>query len=436
MSATIAADRAPSAGYRLWVLALLIVVYTFNFIDRQILAILGAPIRTELGLSDAQFGLLVGPPFAAVYATLAVPVAWWADRWSRTWILSGSLAIWSGFTALCGLAGGFWSLFFARMGVGVGEAGGVAPSYSMIADYFPKSQRARALAAFSFGIPTGTALGILFGGLIAAAIDWRWAFFVIGLAGLAVVPIFRLTVRDPKRGGYEDPAPEPAPVPDAAAPKVKGPSLWTVAGIVGRKPSFWLMAFGAAFASINGYGVATWLPAFFMRSLGLTLVETSWFYAGIAFIGGVAGIALGGVLADRMGKRSKSAYGIIPAVSFVVAMPCFFAAMNSDNLLAAFLLFLIPTGLNLAWLGTVVAAVQHLVPATMRSTASALFLLINNLLGIAVGNYYFGAVSTALAPTYGQESMRYAIYSGLGFYVVATLLLLLASRTLKRDWLD
>jgi MFS family permease len=182
--------------------------------------------------------------------------------------------------------------------------------------------------------------------------------------------------------------------------------------------------------------VAFWLPSFFIRSLGLTLVETSWFYGGITLIGGVAGIWLGGVVADRFAKKNRAAYALTPAVCFLVALPFAYAAMNATSLVWAFLLFLVPTGLNLAWLGPVVGAVQQLAPANMRTTTSALFLLVNNLLGIAVGLWIFGYLSDLLAPRYGTESMRYALYCGAGFYVLASLLLWLASRRLAADWVD
>ncbi|MBW3558200.1 MAG: MFS transporter [Proteobacteria bacterium] len=436
-----ASQPEPTRGYRLYVLLLLVLVYTFNFLDRQILGILAEPIKEDLGLSDRQLGLMGGVAFAVVYSTLAVPIAWLADRRSRTWIIAGALTVWSGFTMLCGAAGGFWQLFLARMGVGVGEAGGVAPSYSLIADYFPARQRARALAAYSFGIPIGTAAGTLFGGLLAAQVDWRFAFLVVGAAGLLLAPLFKLTVRDPRRGGWETPA---QPVDDgpanamapAIATETVAPAFGRVAGTVLPKISFWLLALGAASSSVCGYGVAFWLPSFFARSYDMTLPERSVFYAAIALIGGVIGIWGGGAVADKFGGRSRSAYPLVPAVAFVIAMPIFFLAVNTDSRTAAFLLWLIPTGLNLAWLGPILTAVQHLGSSAMRSTVSAMFLLINNLLGIAGGLYYFGWASDMMAPRFGEESLRYAIYSGLGFYLVASLLFVAASRTLKRDWVE
>lgn len=450
--------RAASPGYRYYVLGILILIYMLNFLDRQIIGILAAPLKAEFNLSDTQFGLLGGLAFALLYSTLAIPIAWLADRISRVWIMTGALTLWSGFTALCGLAGGFGSLFLCRMGVGIGEAGGVAPAYSLIADYFPKSQRARALAAYAFGIPLGMAAGTLVGGLLAATYGWRTAFIVVGVLGVLVAPVLRLTVKDPKRGGLDvEPtstaASDTAPVaPAAVVPELKAPPFKEVVRTLAPKPSFWLLAFGAASSSVCGYGVAAWLPSFFMRSFGLTLSQTAWYYSAIVLVGGVAGIWLGGSMADRLGKTSKAAYPLTPAIAFLISVPCFILAMNSGAVVGAvmpgsdpngvaaltmaFLIFLIPTGLNLTWLGPITAAVQHLATPAMRTTASALFLLINNLLGIAVGIYYFGWMSDLLRPTFGEESLRWAIYTGMGFYLLSSALLFGASRTLKKDWID
>lgn len=426
-----AANPALKPGYRYVVLTLLIIVYTFNFLDRQILGILKDSIQVELGLTDTQVGVMGGIAFAALYSILGIPIAWLADRVSRSWIMTTALTVWSGFTVACGYAGSFWGLFLMRMGVGVGEAGGVAPAYSLIADYFPPRQRARALAAFSFGIPIGMALGILLGGLIAAHIDWRTAFIVVGVAGLIIAPVFKLMVKDPVRGGLD--RPEGAPPPEA---RPKAPPFGEVLRTVLPKPSFWLLAFGAASSSVCGYGVAFWLPTFFQRSLGLTLTETSIYYSAITLVGGLIGIFAGGFLADRFGGRSKAAYPLVPAIAFLVALPFFYLSLNAPSLALAFPLFLVPTALNLAWLGPIVTAVQHLAPASMRSTASALFLLINNLVGIALGTYYFGFASDLLRPQFGDESIRWAIYSGGAFYLIAAVLLMLAARKLKRDWVD
>lgn len=415
-------------GYRYAVLAMLTLTYTFNFLDRQILGILKEPIKRDLGLSDTELGLMGGLAFAMLYSTVAVPVAWAADRMSRTWIITVALTLWSGFTMLCGAATGFWSLFLARLGVGFGEAGGVAPAYSLVGDYFPPAQRARALAAYSFGIPLGSALGTLFGGLMAAYIDWRFAFVAVGAAGVLLAPLFKWVVKDPVRGAFD--------IVSIGAETPIAPRFVDVVRTVLPKPTFWLLAFGAASSSISGYGVAFWLPSFFMRSLQLTLAQTSLFYGSLQLIGGMAGIWLGGALSDRLGATNRRAYALVPAVCYLVGLPLFLTAMNSASLVVTWLLFVVPLGLNLAWLGPVVNAVQHLAPATMRSTTSALFLLVNNLLGLAVGLWVFGFVSDLLAPRYGAESMRYAIYCGLSFYLLAATLLFFASRRLPADWVD
>ena len=427
---------AANPGYRVYVLGLLMVVYTFNFIDRQILAILAPYIKVEMGLTDSQMGLLGGPAFAIVYSTLALPIAWLADRKSRTTIIAAALAVWSAFTALCGLATGFWTLFGARMGVGVGEAGGVAPSYSLVSDDVPKAQRARALAVYSFGVPIGTALGYLFGGILAALIDWRMAFIVVGLAGLVLAPLLKFTVKDPVRGGFDRVETPPGAVETDHVP-TQAASFGEVWAVLLKKPSFWFLAFGAACSSVYGYGAAFWLPSFFQRSMGMEGVERAVYIAGIAFIGGTAGIWLGGWLADKLGGGlKKAAYPLVPAVGFIIAVPMFWLAMNTDNKVLAFFLFLIPQALSLAWLGPVVTAVQHLVPAHMRSTASASFLLINNLVGIGLGIYLLGAVSDYLTPRFGEEALRYSLYVGQWFYALAAILLLISARTLKRDWVD
>lgn len=407
------------------VLAMLLLVYIFNFLDRQILAILAAPIQADLGLSDAQMGLLGGIAFALLYSTLAVPLASVADRTSRSWVITISLVIWSGFTAACALAQGFWHIFLARLGVGVGEAGGVAPSYALIGDYFPPQKRSLALAIYSMGIPLGSAGGILAGGWIAATIDWRLAFVVVGCAGIVIAPLFKIVVRDLPR-----PVAAATDVPDAA-------KIGTVARLLARKPSFWLLSFGSASGSMLGYGILFWKPSLMIRSFGLDLLQTSWFLGALMLVGGVIGTLTGGMLGDRMGARNKAWYGRLPAMAYAIATPFFVTAIfMTDNLLLAFLLFLIPQAMAYVWLGPVLTAVQHLVAPAQRSTASALFLLINNLLGLGGGIYVLGQMSDLLAPQFGTESLRWSMIFGQLLYLVAAVLMLLASRRLRQDWVE
>ncbi len=403
------------------VLAMLLLVYIFNFLDRQILSILAQPVKADLGLDDGQLGMLGGFAFALLYSTLAIPLAMLADRTSRSWVIAISLGVWSAFTALCGTAQHFTSMFLYRLGVGVGEAGGVAPSYALIADAYPAERRSRALSIYSLGIPLGSAGGALLGGYIAQKVEWRTAFLVVGLLGLAITVPFKLLVRDPPRA-----APAKGQVP-----------LSRVFGILAAKPSFWLLAFGAAAGSMCGYGVAFWLPSLILRSFRLDLAQVGQFFGALALTGGVAGILLGGWLGDRLGRRHRKWYALAPAICYVLGLPLFVAGVLAHSWQAAFLLFLVPQALVYVWLGPVLTAVQHLVPPQMRATASASFLLINNLIGLGIGSWVIGLLSKQLTPAYGAaDGLRYAIAAGLGLYLVAGLLMALASRRLAADWVE
>jgi len=412
-----------SPAYRAYVMFILIVVYTFNFIDRQIVGILAVPIKADLGLSDTELAMMGGLAFALFYTGLGIPVAMLADRVNRTWIMTAALTIWSAMTAVCGLAQNFWQLFAARLGVGVGEAGGVAPAYSLISDYFPSHQRARALSVYSFGIPIGSALGILFGGYIASVIDWRFAFFAVGIAGILIAPIFKLTVAEPPRGQY-----------DTLATPSTASGLGEVFRLLFTKPSFWFIAVGASASSMMGYGLFFWLPSLFVRSFGMELLEASVYFSAILLVGGLAGTWAGGVLADRLGKAKRGAYVVVPAIAFMLTVPFYVVAILSDNLVVTFVTLLIPIGLGLAWLGPVLSAIQHVVQPGMRATASAVFLFINNLIGIGLGTVLLGLISDGLAARFGDDSLRYAILAGTGFYVFAALMLFIAARWLGRDW--
>ncbi|MDQ4086939.1 MAG: MFS transporter [Pseudomonadota bacterium] len=407
------------------VLLILLLAYIFNFIDRQIIGILAVPIKAELKLTDTQLSLMGGIAFALFYSGLAIPIAWLADRKNRVNIIAVSVALWSTFTAACGLAQNFWHLFLARMGVGIGEAGGVAPSYALISDLYPKAKRARALAFFSLGIPIGSALGVFFGGWIASHLDWRLAFVIVGVAGLPAALLVKLGIPEPVRGGHDTldgQGSEPAP------------PFTTVARTLALTPSFWLLSFGAASGSILGYGLIFWLPSFFTRSFGLELAEVGWFYGSIVLVGGVAGTWLGGWFADRTGPDRPATYALIPAICFTIAAPAFAVGLFAPSLVIGWVLFTIGQMLALAWLGPVIAAVQHIVPPNMRATASASFLFINNLIGIGFGIFFLGFMSDTMADAYGEESLRYSILYGLGFYLLSALIYAVAARRLRRDW--
>ena len=435
-------ELAHSKSYRSLVISMLVLVYTFNFIDRQILGILAEPIKNHFDLSDTQMGLLLGLPFALLYSTLAIPIAWLADRKSRVWIMTGALTVWSAMTALCGLATSYTHLFLARVGVGVGEAGGVAPAYSLVSDYYPPQQRGRALAAYSFGIPIGSAIGIIFGGVIATVLDWRWAFIIVGGLGVLIAPIFRLVVKEPQRGYYDPPGAQVDPA-----------SLKEVFSTICKKPSFWLMSFGAAASSMMGYALFGWMASFLVRSFGDALPEffswlpawmlpenptpvlyAAYFYGVILLTAGSLGIWLGGYFSDKFADKSKRSYMLVPAIAFAVIFPFYIMGLSSHNLTVVFFALMVPTGLGLVWLGPVLAGIQGIAPPNMRATASALFLLINNFIGIAIGPFFIGLLSETLSGRFGDESLRYSILAGSIFYVIAAILLFLASRYIDKDW--
>ena len=402
---------------------MLLLVYTLNFIDRQIVGILAIPIKADLGLNDTELGMLGGLAFALFYTGLGIPVAMLADRRSRTWIMTIALALWSAMTAACGLAQNFWQLFAARLGVGVGEAGGVAPAYSLIADYFPSHQRARALSVYSFGVPIGSALGIIFGGLIASRVDWRYAFFAVGIAGILIAPLFKLTVKEPPRGQFDD-------IEVVAAPA----SLSQILKVLAGKPSFWTMSLGASASSMMGYGAFFWLPSFLVRSFEMTLLNASLFFGAAMLVGGVAGIWLGGLLADKLGAIDRGAYARVPAIAFLITVPLYALAMLSSNLTLTFFALLLPIALSLAWLGPVISAMQHIVKPHMRATTSAIFLFINNLIGLGAGTLIIGYISDTPHARFGDDSLRYAILSGSSFYLLAAALMFVSAKRLARDW--
>jgi len=410
-------------AYALYVLGFLTLVYITNFIDRIVLGILAGPIKAELHLSDSQLGLLGGTAFALFYTALGIPVGWWADRGNRVRIMTMALLCWSLFTALTGFAHSFLVLFLARLGVGVGEAGGVAPAYALIADYFRPASRARVLGFYSLGIPIGSALGYLLGGYLTTAFTWRTAFMLLGGIGVLLAPVFLLTIREPERGAY-----------DAAPDARRAPPLASVWRLLSAKPAFWLLSLGAGCGSIMGYGLLFWLPSFFMRSDGMSLLAVSRLLGALLIFGGIPGIVLGSYIADRIGARDRRAYAIVPAVAFLCVLPCYVIGTALPMGPAAVVFFLIPAALQLVWLGPVITAVQHLVPPTMRSLASAIFLFINNLLGLGLGALLIGFASDQLAARFGSASLRYAILGGTIFYILAAALFFAAASRIRRDF--
>ncbi|HEX4695071.1 MFS transporter [Sphingomonas sp.] len=417
--------RTERPGYPALVLMMLLIVYTFNFLDRQILGILAKPIQAGLDLNDAQFGAIGGTAFAILYSVLGVPLALAADRWGKTRVIAGSLVVWSGFTALCGTATGFWQLFFYRLGVGVGEAGGAAPSYALIADYFPVDRRARAVGIYSMGIPIGLGAGVLLGAYIAKYINWQAAFIVMGVAGILVAPVFLWLVRDR--------------YPPTVA--IKGaPSPFLVVPLLMKKPAYWLLSISAGCSSMAGYGLALWAPKIIAVQFGWTapaqLTNVGWFMGGLLLIGGSVGIFLGGVVSDRLGKIDRGWYPRVPAIAWLITAPMFIIGFRTGNPMLAWFILLIPNALNTLWLGPIITAVQHLAPSEMRAGTSGTFLFINNLLGLGLGPLLMGTLSVALKAQYGDQSLGIAAMAGVCLYLVAALLAFLAIKPLKRGWVE
>lgn len=414
-------------GYRGLVLLMLLGVYVLNYVDRQIVGILAEPIKKDLDLSDTQLGMMGGLAFAIFYSTLGIPIARLADRYSRKWIETAALATWSAFTALCGMAGGFTSLFLARLGVGVGEAGGVAPAFSMVADYFPPEQRARALAILTLGLPIGSALGLVIGGYLAAHYGWRTAFIALGAAGFVVAPIFAYFVKEPERGRYDTVAP-------AGSEHL---SLLDTMRLMATMPTFWLVSLGSATASMLSYGLGFWLPSFLQRTRGLSLADTSLLLGAVAIVGGVAGILLGGYLADHFGKTDRRAYGRIPAIAFLIGFPALLAGVTVEAVPAIFALLLIPQAMGYVWAGPSVAVIQNIAPANIRTTASALYLLIVNFIGLGIGTMSFGVLSDAFTERFGASALQYSIIAiAIILYPLTAALYFSAARYIPRDWRD
>lgn len=406
--------------------AVLLLAYIFNFVDRQIISILAMTIKEDLGLTDQQLGLMGGVAFALFYTTMAIPIAWLADRTSRVNIIAVSVAFWSLFTAVCGTAQNFWQLFCARMAVGIGEAGGVAPSYALIADLVPRERRASAMAVFSLGVPIGSALGVFFGGWIASNFDWRAAFIIIGLAGVPVAVLVKLIVREPPRGRFDQD-------PETASQAAVAPPVREVARHLIAMPGFWLLSLGAASASALNYGLMFWMPSFFARTFDLTLQEVSWYYGSILLVGGVSGIWLGGRIGDGLSRTRPGGFALIPAVGATLAIPTIAAALFAPSLMLSWLLFTLGQMFAMAWLGPVTAGVQQIVPPAMRAVTTAVFLFVLNLIGMGFGIYFLGFMSDWMAGTHGDAALQFSILYGLSLYLLSGVFFFIAAQLFIRS---
>ena len=419
------AQRA-RAGYRYLVVTVLAVVYTFNFLDRQILSILAEPIRKDLHLSDTQLGMLTGLTFALFYTTFGIPVAWLADRARRTWIIAAACAIWSVFSAACGLAANFVQLAVARVMVGVGEAGGSPPSYSLISDYFPPTERGRGLAIYSLGVPFGSMFGSAAGGWVAANYGWRTAFFAVGLPGLLLAVLLLVLVREPKRGGLDALAP-------GAEAHPPSPPLFTAIGGFFRNRTLVLTALSSGLSAFVGYATLNWAPAFLIRVKHMSLTDVALWYSLVVGLGGAVGTFGAGWLVDRLSHRSPRWYAWVPAIAFVASLPFFLGFLWVPTWRLALVFLIGPYLFVNMYLAPAITVVQNAVPPAQRTVSSAILLFILNLVGLGGGPVFVGLISDRAAAQWGERSLL------VGLGALAPVLLLtagahyLASRSIRRD---
>ena len=423
-SAGAAQEEKRTSGYSWFVLGVLTIVYTFNFVDRQLIAILSPAIKEDLGLSDSMLGLLKGLAFAVLYTTLGIPIAWLADRWNRVSIVSISLALWSGFTALSGLAANATQLALARIGVGIGEAGCSPPAHSLISDYFPKEKRASALSIYSLGIPFGQMFAFLAGGWVLENLGWRNAFFVVGIPGILLAIIMKLTVKEPIRGAQEIGGDISKQIDFKSGLK----QLMTI-------PTYWGVTAGVTLASFTGYGTGLWIVDFYRRTYELSYTEIT---LPLALLNGLAygiGTFLGGYMTDRLGKKDKGAYAWLPAVGMVMTIPAGWLSLWSPTPLGAFLWsapFLVGLGF---YLGPSFSLVQTLAPVRLRAFATAFFFLILNLVALGFGPLWVGALSDIFAADYGEVTgLRIAMTTLAAFSLAAAGAFYWTSRRLPADW--
>jgi MFS family permease len=412
------------ARYRYYVLAVLTVVYAFNFIDRQLLVILQEPIKAELGLSDTQLGLLTGFAFALFYVVCGIPIARWADKGVRRSIIALALTVWSFMTAISGLTQNYLQLLLARVGVGVGEAGGSPPAHSMISDIFDRQHRATALAIYSVGIYIGILGGYLLGGWVTEFFGWRLAFFVVGAPGILLAILLRLTVSEPPRGWSEGSTSSAAPAPPLAE----------VARLLWSRHSFRHIALAASLQAFIIYAIGNWLPSFFLRTYDIGIGQLGTWMALTTGFGGGIGSFFGGWLADRLGARDARWYLWAPASLTIITAPVLLLLLTTDSLYFALLLVAPFNFLTAAYLGAVLAVAHNLVGLRMRALTSAIVFFIINLVGMGLGPTSVGMLSDYLSGSGAAAPLGTAMLTvGVTAAIWACLHYVLATRTVRDD---
>ena len=415
--------RPPSLRYRYVCVGILALAYTFNFLDRQILSLLAEPVRKDLHLSDTQVGMLTGFAFALFYTLFGVPIAWFADRSHRVRIVALACACWSLCSAAGGLAGSFLQLAVARMGVGIGEAGGTTPSYAIISDYFPPKERGKALALYSLGVPFGIAIGAALGGGVAAHYGWRAAFFAVGLPGLAVALLILTVVREPVRGAQDGPA-----GPHELAPAQFG----QVVRLFFANPVLRWTALAAGLGAFAGYGSSNWVPAFLMRHQHMTLTEIATVYSVCVGVAVGFGTWFSGYLADRLSRRDPRAYAMIPFWGSLVALPFAVAGYLAPTWQLSMACLTVSGASAILYLAPALAVVQNVAPPQARSTSAALLLLVLNLIGLGGGPVFTGVLSDLFKPRFGVDSLQMALLCGAPVLLLVMAACLMAARAIGR----
>ena len=426
MTAETEAAPQASKSYSYFVVWFLAVVYVLNFLDRQIVSILGKDISAELHLTKTQFGLLGGTSFALLYTTCGIGVAYLADRVSRKWIIAMACAIWSLFTALCGTAQNFTQLLFYRMGVGFGEAGGSPPSYSLISDYFPAERRGTALAIYSLGVPVGSMLGAFLGGKLALAYGWRTAFFVVGAPGIILAVLMLLLVREPKRGGLDVPL-------DGASDHPPAPPILTAIRSFFGNRTLLLTAVSSAMSAFVGYAGLVWNPQFLEGVKQMAAADVATYYALALGVTGIVGTLASGWLVDKLGKKDRRWFAWVPAIAFTLSIPFWFGLLWAPTWQLAMLFLLGPMLMNQTYLAPAITVVQNAVPPAQRTMTGAIMLFILNLVGLGVGPVYVGWIADKMEPVHGDQALAYGFAGVIPFVVLTVIAHIAASISIGRD---
>ncbi|EGF91841.1 major Facilitator Superfamily protein [Asticcacaulis biprosthecium C19] len=413
------------AGYAWFVLFVLFLVYVLNFLDRQLLSILAKPIQDELGVSDGQLGMISGLYFAVFYCFISIPVGWLADRTNRTKVVALACGLWSAATVACGLSANYPQLVAARMSVGVGEAGGVPPSYAIISDYFASRSRGLAFGLFNLGPPVGQALGVAFGASIAAAYSWRYAFIVLGIVGIVMALVVFLTVREPKRGGLDK---------VTVAPTEKA-GFWPTLRMFFSRPVLVLTALACGAVQFVTYASLNFTTLLLMREKDMALPDVAVWYALVVGLGMSASMIISGRLVDTFAPRAKSAYAWIPAIGLLCAIPPFIGFVHAPDWQTAILFLIGPMVFNYFYLSPAVALVQEAVAPHQRVMSGALLLLVMNLIGLGLGPTYLGAASDWLRAVSPDHSLQLAFYTLVPFYVLAAVLFMVLAGSLRKHGL-